>query len=87
MAAGSEVVGSRREWDDNRRRYGVRLFVTDDMSTNLPVMGAVFTNGEDAADTNNALARRVYYISSDPDAVPGIYYHEVRYMGFKVYST
>jgi len=76
MAAGQEIKGSREERETGKMTFGTQLFVTDDDSTGLPAIGSLFP------DDSGISGRVCTEVTSEPEVVPGIYYHVATFQGF-----
>jgi len=83
MAAGAECAGSRNEWDDAIFFYGEGIYVSDDMSTNLPVRGTtLFTNKLNVEDTPPN-ARKAGPMRHDWWTLPGFCVTRVIFKGIR----
>ena len=79
MAAGSEIKGSRKQNLSNMNQ-AVRLFVSDDGTTSIPLRGDLYP-GE-----TGVTARRVVDVQTEPEQLPGLFYHVVQYANYWPYT-
>ena len=88
MAAGSEIMGSRKERVTGKMTYGTMLFVSDDGVTGVPVVGTTyFTPKGGSAETGTNCAGRICIeVQDDPEALPGLVYHVATFAAFRAYA-
>jgi len=79
---GTELNGSRRTWEDKAMKGGMRVFATNDGTTDVPAIGAAFVTR--AAATESGLAGRTCVeVTEDTQSLPGLVLHQARYQARK----
>lgn len=84
MAAGSEVKGSRKETTVLEHRTGICLFVSDDGTTGVPVLGDAYPATSESG-YSACLKMKATKIDTDPTVIPGVYFHTVQYAAFRAF--
>lgn len=86
MAAAIELKGSRQERLEGKMWYGSRIFAGTAYDDTTAAIGAIFTGQSGSPDTDNANKRVAISVGAMPDKLPGIFYFEVQYAGFRPYT-
>ena len=84
--AASEIMGSRRAWEDGKNKYGEALFVSTSYAE-APSVGDGFTPAPTGSDIETGyLGRKCVKVTINPEVVPGVYLFKCTYMAFKAYA-
>ncbi len=86
MAEGMEIMGSRDESTDGKLGRGVMIFVSDDNSTGVPVVGTAFFTPGGGSVESGLTGRLCIKVDTKPEVFPGIYYHVAHYAAFVQYA-
>jgi len=86
MAAGIEIKGSRQTRVDGKMTHGVMLFVSDDGTTGIPVVGTTFFTPPSGSEGTGIVSRRCVSVATDPEVLPGLHYSVAQFSAFKAYS-
>ena len=89
MATFQELKGSRQEWEDNRYRYGERLYISiSQADANIPDIGDGFTDAGDVSEAKTAVDSRIAVERKDRnDIIPGLWISRIIYRAFKAFAA
>ena len=86
MAAGQEIMGSRVSNDASKQKSGTMLFVSDDGTTGVPVVGTTFFTPAGGSVESGLTGRVCITVTVQPEVLPGVYYHVAQFVAFKAYA-